>query len=47
MEIKEEAGEEFIDTVLKLEELVDAFFTGDSLEGKPILPMINEQRAAI
>ena len=46
-EIKEEAGEEFIDTVLKLEERIDAFFTDEFLEGNEILPMINELRAAI
>ena len=46
-EIKEEAGEEFIDTVLKLEELIATFFTDEFLEGKHILPMINELRADI
>ena len=44
---KEEAGEEFIDTVRQLEEVIDAFFTDEFLEGKPILPMINELRTAI
>ena len=45
--VKEEAGEEFIDTVLKREELIDAFFTDEFLEGKPTLPIISELRAAI
>ena len=45
-EMKEEDGEEFIDTVLKLEELVDAFSTDEFLEGKPIITMINELRGA-
>ena len=46
-DIKEEAGEEYIDTVLKLEELIDTLFTDEFLEGNPILPMIDELRAAI
>ena len=46
-EIKEEAGEEYVDTVLQLEELINAFFTDEFLEGNPILPMINEQLSRI
>ena len=46
-EMKEEVGEEYIDTVLQLEELISAFFTDAYLEGNLILPMINELRTAI
>ena len=46
-EFKEEAGEEYIDTVLQLEELINTFFTDEFLEGNLILPMINELRTAI
>ena len=46
-EIKDEAGEEFIDTIIKLEELIDAFFTDGFLDGAHFLPMIDELRAAI
>ena len=45
--IKGEAGQEFINTIIKLEELIDAFFTDEFLDGAPILPMIDELRAAI
>ena len=41
-EFKEEVTEDFIDDVLQLEKLIDAFFTDDYLEGKPLLPMIDE-----
>ena len=41
-ELKEEVTEDFIDDVLQLEELIDAFLTNDYLEGKPFLPMIDE-----
>ena len=45
--IKGEAGDEFINTIIKLEELIDVFFTDEFLDGAPILPMIDELRAAI
>ena len=45
--IKDEAGEESIDIIFKLEELIDALVTAEFLEGAPILPMIDELRAAI
>ena len=46
-EFKDEAGEEFIDTIIKLEEPINAFFTDEFLDGDSILPMIDELRAAI
>ena len=41
-ELKDEVTEDFIDSVLQLEKLIDAFLTDDYLEGKPLLPMIDE-----
>ena len=41
-ELKEEATEDYIDTLLKLEVLVTTFLTDEFLEEKPILPMIDE-----
>ena len=43
-ELKEEVTEDFIDDVLQLEKHIDAFLTDDHLEGKPLLPMIDETR---
>ena len=40
-ELKEEVTEDVID-VLQVEKLIDAFLTDDYLEGKPLLPMIDE-----
>ena len=40
--LKDEVTEDFIDDVLQLEKLIDAFLTDDYLEGKPLLPMIDE-----
>ena len=45
--IKHEASEEFIDTIIKLEELIDVFFTDKFVDGAPILPLIDELRAPI
>ena len=41
-ELKEEVTEDFIDDVFQLEKLTDSFLTDDYLEGKPLLPMIDE-----
>ena len=41
-EYKDEAGEEYMDDILKLEELIDVFFGGDFIDGEPILPLIEE-----
>ena len=41
-ELEEEVAEDFIDDVLQFEKLIDAFLTDDYLEGKPLLPMIDE-----
>ena len=41
-ELKEEVTEYFIDGVLQLEKLIDAFLTDDYLGGEPLLPMIDE-----
>ena len=41
-ELKEEATEDYIDTLLELEELIATFITSEFLEEKPILPMIDE-----
>ena len=41
-EFKEEITEDFIDDVLQLEKIIDAFLIDDYLEGKPIVPMIDE-----
>ena len=41
-ELKEEATDDYIDTLLKLEELVTIFFTDEFLKEKPFLPMIDE-----
>ena len=40
--LKEEANEEYIDTLLELEEHIATFITDEFLEEKPILPMIHE-----
>ena len=37
-ELKKEVTEDFIDDVLQLEKLIDAFLTDDYLEGKPLIP---------
>ena len=34
--------EDIIDDVLQLEKLIDAFLTDDYLEGKPLLPLIDQ-----
>ena len=41
-ELKEEANDDYIDTLLKLVELVTIFLTNEFLKEKPILPMIDE-----
>ena len=41
-ELKEEVIEDFIDDVLQLEKLIDAFLTDDYLQGKPLLLMIDD-----
>ena len=41
-EYKDEAGEEYTDDILKLEELIDTFFLNEFLDGEPILPLIEE-----
>ena len=43
-ELEEEVTEDLNDDVFQLEKLIDAFLTGDYLEGKPLLPMIGETR---
>ena len=41
-ELKEEVTEDFIDDVFQVEKLIDVFLTDDYLEGKPLLPVIDE-----
>ena len=41
-DFKEEAGDEYTNDVLKLEELIDVFILEEFLDGEPIIPMINE-----
>ena len=41
-ELKDEADDDYIDTLLKVEELIDVFLTDEFLEGKPILSTIDE-----
>ena len=40
--LKDEANEDYIDILLKLEELADVFLTNEFREGNPILPIIDE-----
>ena len=42
LDLKEEAGVEYANDVLKLGELIDVFLLKEFLDGKPIIPMINE-----
>ena len=41
-EVTEDFTEDFIDNDLHLEKLINKFLTDDYLEGKPLLPMIDE-----
>ena len=41
---KDEVDEDFINGVHKLEELIDEFLEDEFLDGKPIIPMIDELR---
>ena len=41
-ELKKEVTEDFIDDVFQLEKLIDAFLTDDYIEGKSLLPMVDE-----
>ena len=41
-DFKEEAGDEYTNDVLKLEKLIDMFILEEVVDGKPIIPMINE-----
>ena len=44
MEIGDEAGEEFEDSVSDLETLIEKFLIDEFLDGKPILPLIKRRR---
>ena len=41
-ELKDEANDDYIDTLLKIEDLINVFLTDEFLEGKPILSITDE-----
>ena len=41
-DFKDEAGEEYVGTLTKLDELVNSFLVDEFLEGEPLLPMIED-----
>ena len=43
-DLKDEADDDYIGTLLKVEELIDVFLTDEFREGKPILSFIDELR---
>ena len=43
-EFRTDAGEDFLDTVLELEELVNVYLLEEFIENKPIMTMIDEVR---
>ena len=43
-DFKDEADEDYMEKVLKLEELIDIFLDDEYLDGQPIIPMINDLR---
>ena len=44
MELRDEVGKEFLDALLDLELLAGKFLIDEFQEGKPLLPLIEEQR---
>ena len=41
-EFREDIGEKYANYVLKFEKLIDVFLLEEFLDGKPIIPMVNE-----